>query len=408
MIAGVAIWGTTLVRAHPEMHLNAPPLFGRVSPHLSWRAAPAVVLGLAAIACAPRAADRLPWKSLLVVAVTAAAGWALALSFAGGESSWYGPLLGPHDYLMGVARIESLPEWLGTFTDGLVSESVHVQGHPPGMAVVLYGLAQLGLGGGPWAAAVVIGAGASGAAAVLIALRRVVDERTARAAAPFVIFAPAAIWIATSADALFAGVAAWGIALGLIAVTANGPRADAAAVGGGLVFGIALLLAYGVALLVLLVIAAAWTRSRLRSLSLYALAASIVLAIAGILGFWWPAGLLSTRSAYLAGVAADRPYWFFLASNLTAFALVLGPATAVALTRKRVRRVWVVLGPAFAAVGLAALSGMSEGEVERIWLPFAIWILPASCALPESSRSRWLTTQVVTAMAIELLVVTPW
>ena len=39
------------------------------------------------------------------------------------------------------------------------------------------------------------------------------DEPTARLAAPFVAVAPTAIWIAVSADAYFAGVAAWGIAL---------------------------------------------------------------------------------------------------------------------------------------------------------------------------------------------------
>jgi hypothetical protein len=345
---------------------------------------------------------------LLVVTVAAVTGWALALSYADGESSWFGPLLGRHGYLSEVGRIDSLPAWLEGFTEGLARKSVHVQGHPPGMVIVLYGLVQVGLGGAPWAAALVIGTAASGAAAVLIALRRTFDERAARTAAPFVVFAPAAIWIATSADAFFAGVAAWAIALALVAVRATGRRADGVAIGGGLVFGFTLLLTYGVALLGLLVVAVAWSRRRLRTLSLYALGASIPLIGAGVLGFWWPAGFLATRSAYLAGVAADRPYWFFLASNLAAFTLVLGPAILVAITRYGVRTIWIVIGPTLAAVGIAALSGMSKGEVERIWLPFALWLLPAACVLPERRRAHWLAAQVATAVAIEVVVVTPW
>jgi hypothetical protein len=408
LFGGVVLWGATLAHAHPEMHLNAPPLFGRVSPHLSWRLGPALVLGVIAAIYSVRAARTLPWKALLVVTAAAVAGWALALSFAGGESSWYGPLLGGHDYLNEAARIDSLPAWLSSFTDDLARLPVHVQGHPPGMIIVLYGLGQIGLGGAPWAGALVIGTGASGATAVLIALRRTFDERAARAAAPFVVLTPAAIWIATSADAFFAGVAAWAVALGLVAVSANGRRAGGIAIAGGLVFGIALLLAYGVALLGLLVVAAAWSRRRLRPLATYAVAASIPLMAAGVLGFWWPAGFLATRSAYLAGAAADRPYWFFLASNLAAFALVLGPAILVAITRSGAATFWIVIGPALAAVAIAALSGMSKGEVERIWLPFALWLLPAACALPERRRAHWLAAQAATAMAIEVVVVTPW
>jgi hypothetical protein len=345
---------------------------------------------------------------LLTVVVVAAATWALALSFAGGESSWYGPLAGSHDYLGEVSHIDSLRPWVAAFTERLADHPVHVQGHPPGFVVALYGLARIGLGGAPAAAALVLGVGASSAAAVLIGLSRMTGEETARAAAPFVVFAPAAIWIATSADALFAGVAAWAIALGLIAVTATGRRADAAAIGGGVVFGIALLLTYGVAPLGLLLVAAAWSRRRLRPLLLYALAALVPLVAAAALGFWWPAGLLATRSAYLAGVAADRPFWFFLASNLAAFALVIGPATLAAITRTVPSRISVLIWPALIAVGLLALSGMTKGEVERIWLPYALWLLPAACLLPQANRSLWLAGQVVTAVAIEVVVVTPW
>jgi methylthioxylose transferase len=408
VVGGVSAWGVVVTGAHPEMHLNAPPLFGRFNLDLSVRAVPAILLGLIGATYWARATGTLRWNSLLATAVASGAAWSLALSFAGGELSWYEPLLGRHDYLVEAARIESLREWLASFTDRLSQMPVHVQGHPPGMVIVLYALQRIGLGGAPWAAAVIIGVAASGIAAVLVGLRRMVDEVAARAVAPFLVFAPVAIWIVTSADALFAGVAAWAVALGLLVVTSSKPRAPVAALAGGITFGIALLLSYGVALLALVVVAAAWRRSRLSVLVPYALGSAIPLAAAAIFGFWWPAGLLATRSAYLAGVAADRPYWFFLATNLAAFALVLGPATTTAIIKLRYSRVWWVIGPALAAVAIAAISGLSKGEVERIWLPFALWILPATCAISAGSRARWLAAQVVTALAVEVVVVTPW
>ncbi len=48
--------------------------------------------------------------------------------------------------------------------------------------------------------------------AVLVTVRAVADEATARVVAPFLVLAPIALWVATSADALFAGVASWGVA----------------------------------------------------------------------------------------------------------------------------------------------------------------------------------------------------
>ncbi|MGH2788272.1 MAG: hypothetical protein ACRDJV_10225 [Actinomycetota bacterium] len=408
LVAGVAAWGAALARARPEIHLDAAPLFGRVDPHPSWRIAPALVLGALAVAYAQRIAGRVSWRRLLLMTTIAAAGWALALAFVDGQAAWYEPLLGRHEYLQQVARIDSLSLFLGGFVEDLASFPIHVQGHPPGMVAVLYGLDGIGFGGAQWAAALVIGAGASAAAAVLIALRAVAGENIARTAAPFVVLAPAAIWIATSADAFFTGVSAWAVALGVVAVVGAGRRATVAAVCGGMVFGCALLLSYGVVLLGFIVVAVAWSRRRAGPALLFATSASVVLVGAGMWGFWWPDGLLATRAAYLAGVASDRPHIFFFVSNLAAFALVLGPATAAALLDGRVRGAGMVVAPALAAVTVAAISGMSKGEVERIWLPFAVWILPAAVWLRATLRRRWLAAQVAVALVIQVLVVTPW
>ena len=47
-------------------------------------------------------------------------------------------------------------------------------------------------------------------------------------------------------------------------------------------------------------------------------------------------------------------------------------------------RLWLLVGGGLAAVAIADLSGMSKGEVERIWLPFLPWVLLAAAALPQA------------------------
>ena len=64
-----------------------------------------------------------------------------------------------------------------------------------------------------WAAALCIAGGALAVPAVLVTVRAVADEAAARTVAPFAVLFPGAVWVATSADAYFAGVTAWGVAL---------------------------------------------------------------------------------------------------------------------------------------------------------------------------------------------------
>ncbi|MGH8992072.1 MAG: hypothetical protein ACRDZ7_11215, partial [Acidimicrobiia bacterium] len=143
-----------------------------------------------------------------------------------------------------------------------------------------------------------------------------------------------------------------------------------------------------------------------------ALAVAVAFAAAG---FWWFDGLAATRAAYVTGVAGRRPYGYFLVANLAAFAVVVGPATAAALTRGRAggagdgsaaRGLGLLVGGAALAVVVADLSGLSKAEVERIWLPFVPWVLLATARL---GRSRaWLGLQAGVALAIAVSVRTPW
>jgi methylthioxylose transferase len=125
-------------------------------------------------------------------------------------------------------------------------------------------------------------------------------------------------------------------------------------------------------------------------------------------GFWWFDGLSGTVARYEAGVSSQRPIAWFAVANLGALALVLGPAAAVGLARLRRAPVAVLTWAALAGVLAADLSGLSKGEVERIWLIFVPWILVA-CATIDLRRARgMLALQGLAALAIQTGVRTPW
>jgi hypothetical protein len=403
------LWGRQLIDAGHRLQLGpgpgAPPIVGAIDLRLGVRVLPALVVASAAVAWAPSLAARLGWRRLLAAGALGAAGFAVALAVIdpGGLTR---PLLGRGEYLRDVGRVGSPLVFLDGFTDRLATYHTHVQGHPPGMLFLLWTLDRFGLGGAGWAAALVIAGGAAAVPATLVTLRAVAGETTARAAAPFLVLAPAAIWVASTADALYMGVMATGIALLAMAGTARpSGRADVMAAGAGLCLGAACFLTYGAVLAAPIAAGVALAQRRWRPLLVAGTAALAVVALAAAAGFWWLDGLAATRDSYRAGVADRRPYGYFLVANLAAFALVVGPAAAVALTRLR-GRLWLLAGGALVAVALADLSGLSKGEVERIWLPFVPWVLVATAGL---ARSRtWVGVQAGAALALAVSVRTPW
>jgi len=82
----------------------------------------------------------------------------------------------------------------------------------------------------------------------------------------------------------------------------------------------------------------------------------------------------------------------------------------VGLVRLRDRASWLLVGGALAAVTAATLSGYSKGEVERIWLPFAVWLLVACGALAgtRTSTRTWLAVQAAYTIVLTTALRTPW
>jgi hypothetical protein len=401
--------GAGLVAGDRRVHIGAPPLVGSFDARISWSLSGAAILAAGAVAFGPTLAARLRWRRLLVATWLAGATWivALAIGAGGGARALWAPLQTRYEYLPAVARVGDAESFLHGFVDALASYPTHVRGHPPGMVLLLWLLDHAGLGGPRWAAALVIGAGAAAPPAALVAMRALAGEPAARRAAPFVALAPVAVWLGTSADALFCATLAVGIALLALACTAPATaRADATALLAGLVLGAGLLLSYGLAPLGLVALAVAIATRRWRPPALAAAGAGAVLLAFGAAGFWWPAGLSATHALYSSGVAARRPYLDFLVISPAAFALATGPAAFAGLARLRDRRAWVLPGSALAALAVAELSGLSRGETERIWLPFAPWLLLAAASL-RAPRS-WLAAQLGLAIALQTWVRSPW
>ena len=399
--------GAALYARQPLVHIGAPPLVGSFDLRLTARVLPALALAAAAVAWAPSLALRLRWRGLLAASWAAAAGWAVALAATDGWRAIAAPLATKYEQLAAVSLVDTPGRFLASFSDVLASYPTHVQGHPPGGVLVLWAIDGAGLGGAAAAAVLAISCGAVTAPAVLVAARALAGEAHARAAAPFVVFAPAAVWMATSMDALYAAVGAVGIALfALACTTTRGRRAALLALAAGLALGAALMLSYGIAPLGAVVAAIAVGRRRPAAVAWAGAGVGLVLAAFLALRFNWFEGLAATREQYLAGVSRRRPYAEFLVISLAAFALAVGPAVAAGLAQLRDRGVWLLAGGVLVALAAADLSGMSKGETERIWLHFVPWLLVATAALGRSRR--WLAAQVGLALLLQLAVRSPW
>ncbi|WP_373694735.1 hypothetical protein [Streptomyces salinarius] len=414
------------VYTYDDLIVGWPPLLGRWGPHLGPGTPAAVLVAAAVVACGPAVAARLPWRALLPAAWGASLAWIWSLALIDGwQTGVAGRLTTRHEYLTVIGRWHDIPATLRDFTGHILIHSpdnwpAHVAGHPPAATLTFVLLDRIGLGGGGWAGVWCITVGASGCVAVLMTVRALAGERLARRAAPFLVLAPAAVWLGTSADAYFAAVAAWAVALLALAVTR---RSAGWAAGSGLLFGLTCYLSYGLTLFA--VVAAAVLllgRRGVRErpvLFLPLLAGAAVVPVAfTAMGFdWWEAyRLLVTR--YYEGAAGVRPYGYWVWANLACTVLITGLATAAGLRRtgavlvrrgdsgaQELRLAFLVAAGLLALLA-ADLSGMSKAETERIWLPFALWLLP-SCAFLSHPRA-WLAAQAVLALLLNHLLATGW
>ncbi len=178
---------------------------------------------------------------------------------------------------------------------------------------------------------------------------------------------------------------------------------------GGAVGAFAVLFSYGAAPLGLIALTAVVVYRRFDLAAWAAVGAAAVIAAAAVVGFWWVDGLAATGERYWAGVAGDRPFSYFVWANLAVAGVVVGPAALRGLGSLTHRSAggWVVLS-AVGALLLADLSGLSKGEVERIWLPFVPWIALSGGWLPRKAETWLLAATVGMTFALQLVLRSPW
>ena len=417
-VAILALQGWHLLDEGDDLFLFWPPLLAWWQPHVGSGTVPAIAIGVLAVAYGPRLVARMRWWPLLLSAYATSVGWTLFLAMAEGfDKGVAGKLTSTDEYLHDIPRVSGIAAMLHEFSarivDGKADQwTTHVGAHPPGAFLVFLVLDKIGLGGGGAAGVFCILVGASAAVAVAVAVRALGAENIARSALPFGVLIPGAVWIGVSADGMFAGVLAWGVALLAIGATRRGLVADICSLGAGLLLGYTLFLSYGLALAGLLPVAVIVLTRRLRPALLAVLGAAVVVAAFAASGFWWLTGFDLTSQLYHQSIAKHRPYLYFVFADLAAFAFTIGPAVLAGLRRMVVSKPAIVMtllvGAAVFAVLAADLSGMSKAEVERIWLPFAVWlVLP--CALLNPRHSRWwLAGQAAFTLLVDHLIITPW
>jgi len=392
---------------------DAAPLFGFREIHFGWGTPFAVLIAVAGVLWGPELARRLPWRRLLLVVWATSAAWAMSLAMVDGWRRGFVDRLTSNDeYLHEVPSITDIPATLSEFSSRILdfqpdSWTTHVSGHPPGALLTFVWLDRIGLGGGAWASGLSVLVGSSAAAAVLVAVRALGDESMARRAAPFVTLAPTAIWIAASADAVFMGVVAWGIALLAVSTT---KYLWPASIGAGLLLGFGIHLNYGLVLMGLPAVAVLIAARTAKPMIGAVIGALIVTAIFTAYGFWWFDGYELVKERYYQGIATDRPFAYWGWANIAALFCAVGVAVPAAFPRifTRIAPINLLVIGAVAAVAAADLSQLSKAEVERIWLPFAMWMLLAPAVLPERTHRFWLALQVTAALAINHLLFTNW
>jgi methylthioxylose transferase len=438
LIIIAAVVGYQMNRRGLPIVLPRPPLLAFWHPHVGWGTPLAILCVLFGLRL-QQLAGGLPWRRLLLTGWLLNLAWMCSLTLVDGlQRGWIDVLLDPNEYLHDLHRISNPWTFLSTFTNyvafgpevgGDLVWTTHVAGHPPLTTLIFWLLARAGLGGGFWAGALCILVASAASVALPLTLSELGAEAAARRIVPLIALFPGAVWMAVSADGLFAGVAVSGLAL----VCRGSVRGRIlASLAGGLLLGIAVFLSYGLVLFGLIAVVAMLLTMRqrgLRSVVVPWLVATFgFVAIAAVhlaLGFNWVSGLMALRVRYYQGIASQRPFSYFIYANLAAWLISCSPLLAIGIVRSIAAlgrggpRSWTRLFTQDRIAALLALSGvlaamianlsaLSKAETERIWLSFGV-IAYSGLALLRGRTASWaIVTSATWALLVNHLLNTGW
>jgi methylthioxylose transferase len=434
-VAVSVVWGRRLQQDRPEIFLGAAPLVGRDPlDGWDWRFGWGLVAAALVIAALVAAVATGWWwrQSLRVVLGVTALGAGAFAAFLAATDGRDGLLRGADHETEYLANLDIAPpplEFVRDFLDDIGRYSVHVRGHPPGFVVLLQVMDAIGLDG-PWpvVALSLLGTMAT-PLAVLVAVRSVAGDRTARLAAPFLVVSPYALWMMTSADAVFTALGAWSVATLVLGLRSQRWRGAGWGAVSGVLLGTLLFMTYGGATFALSLFVPIGVALARRASGVWptviagTLTVGVIAATFALLGFWWLDGARETQRQYWAGTAQFRPFGYFAIANLSAALIAIGPVAFAGLLRWRThgddtRPTWIATWPLIAGGLLALLashaSQYTRAEVERIWLLFYPWLVVAAANLATVRARRDVTigglvaVQGACAVALQAVLVSKW
>nr|CAA9320699.1 MAG: hypothetical protein AVDCRST_MAG46-809 [uncultured Nocardioidaceae bacterium] len=383
----------------------------------------AIVVAVVLLGAAPLA-GRLSWRWLLLVAWAATWIWTMTLALVDGRSGIDTTFARPGEYLTDASSVDSVSQAFAEFIPRIPIDApdrwdTHVAGHPIGALLLFVGLVRLGFDDPFSLGLLVLTFGTTAVTAVMIALRAVAGENAARAATPFLVLGPAAIFVGVSADGVYMAITAWGLAA-LASATSRTRSAIPMAIAAGLLLGAGVYVSYGLPLIGLIALGTLLAGRTWRPLPWALGGALTVAAVFTAAGFaWWDAYPVLVER-YYDGIAADRPYSYWVWANLGAWAICAGVGVGAGIAHglrlvaartplsEAGRAVLLLGGTAVGCLLVATVSGMSKAEVERIWLPFTPWALCLLALLPAGHRRPVLALQVVLALLTQHLLLSDW
>jgi methylthioxylose transferase len=345
----------------------------------------------------PARAERVGRAARLAGSLAATFALALAVAaLAGGPAAWRAPLAFSGEYPAAVGQLGPIPTFLGDFPDRVPGLPDFAAQHPP-FATVFYALVARVWPGLTGAALATVAAGCLGLLVVAGLARDELGEASSRRAVACWALAPVTVlYLATSADAMWAPVLA---GAALAADRGLQRRSWGWTVAGGALLWLASMLTFAAALVLPFLglrALAAWLPARPGGPDAAGAvrawvprwAAATTAVVLGLAGLLW----LTTGYDVVAAVRAVHQFWsvapgtrqrsplLWAFGDLVAFGAILGfPLAAALVVRARqvvAARAWRSFEAAALASLLAAAAwGHTRGEVERMWqflVPFAV------------------------------------